>query len=91
MNFMPPRYGELVPLICLKCHKHFVGPNPTGDRSFEDLLKKRKKSWKGSKPEGQKTNKRLVFPLILRYNIIDKFISIMCEYEEGGHFYGIRN
>ena len=43
MNFMPPRYGELVPLICLKCHKHFVGPNPTGDRSFEDLLKKRKK------------------------------------------------
>ena len=41
MNFMPPRYGELVPLICLKCHKHFVGPNPTGDRSLEDLLKKR--------------------------------------------------
>jgi DNA-directed RNA polymerase subunit RPC12/RpoP len=44
MNFMPPRYGELVPLVCLKCHKHFVGPNPTGESIFEDLFKKRKKA-----------------------------------------------
>lgn len=44
MNFVPPRYGELVHLICLKCHKHFIGPNPTGERIFEDLFKKRKKA-----------------------------------------------
>jgi len=43
-GFMPPRYGESVPLICLKCHKHFVGPNPTGPRIFDDLFKKTKKA-----------------------------------------------
>jgi len=43
-GFMPPRYGESVPLICLKCHKYFVGPNPTGPRIFDDLFKKTKKA-----------------------------------------------
>ena len=44
MNFMPPRYGERVHLICLKCHKHFIGPNPTGVRIFEDMFKNIKKA-----------------------------------------------
>lgn len=42
-GFMPPRYGAPVPLICIKCHKHFVGPNPDGQRIFGDLFRKDKK------------------------------------------------
>ena len=41
---MPPRYGDPVPLICLKCHKHFVGPNPTGNRYLADIGKKIKRA-----------------------------------------------
>ncbi len=43
-KFMPPRYGEPVPLICLKCHKTFVGPNPKGPRIFDDLFSKVKRA-----------------------------------------------
>lgn len=43
-GFMPPRYGEPVPLVCLKCHKHFIGPNPTGAGIFEGLFNKSKKA-----------------------------------------------
>ena len=35
---MPPKKGDPVPLICLKCHNHFVGPNPKGSILFDDLL-----------------------------------------------------
>lgn len=41
---VPPRYGELVPLICLKCHNHFIGPNPSGPSIPDDILKKIKRA-----------------------------------------------
>lgn len=43
-SFFSPRYGETVPLICLKCHKRFSGPNPTGRRIFEDIFKRKKRA-----------------------------------------------
>ena len=43
-KFMPPRLGEPVPLICLKCHKHFIGPNPSGSRFLDGLFSKTKKA-----------------------------------------------
>lgn len=39
-NVVPPRKGEPVPLICLKCHHHFVGPNPSGPSFLDDIFKK---------------------------------------------------
>lgn len=42
MNFMPPRYGEPIPLLCLKCKRMFVGPNPKGFSIFDDMFKKKK-------------------------------------------------
>ena len=41
---MPPKYGEPVLLICLKCHKRFMGPNPNGLKTFDDLFKKIKRA-----------------------------------------------
>ena len=43
-NMIPPKYGDPVPLICLTCHKHFIGPNPSGLRLFDDLFKKVKRA-----------------------------------------------
>ena len=43
-KFMPPRYGEPVPLICLECHKTFVGPNPSGSKILDGLFTKLKKA-----------------------------------------------
>ena len=38
-NFHPPREGEQIPLLCLKCKKMFSGPNP-GDEKFFGLFHK---------------------------------------------------
>lgn len=45
-NFMPPRPGEQVPLICLKCHKNFCGPNPGVTNCLLDRLFSRTKKAK---------------------------------------------
>ncbi len=39
-NVVPPRHGEPVPLVCLKCHKHFIGPNPDGSKILGNIFKK---------------------------------------------------
>lgn len=44
MNFFPPQEGENVPLICLKCHNHFSGPNPSGNSIFEYIFKMKKRT-----------------------------------------------
>lgn len=41
-GFVPPLYGEHIPLLCLKCKKMFVGPNPKGEKLFEELIKRKK-------------------------------------------------
>lgn len=43
-KFIPPRYGEPIPLVCIKCKHRFVGPNPRGSTLFEDIFSKRKKT-----------------------------------------------
>ena len=43
-SFMPPRYGEPIPLLCLKCKRMFVGPNPKGSSIFDDIFKKNKRA-----------------------------------------------
>lgn len=43
-NFMPPRPGDQVPLICLKCHKNFIGPNPSGLSFLDRLFSKTKRA-----------------------------------------------
>ncbi len=43
-NMIPPKKGAPVPLICLKCHNHFIGPNPSGLSFLDDILEKSKKS-----------------------------------------------
>ena len=43
-SFMPPLYGENIPLLCLKCKQMFVGPNPKGEKLFEAIYKNRKKA-----------------------------------------------
>ena len=43
-SFYPPRHGEMIPLLCMKCKKRFVGPNPQGLRLFDDILKTSKRA-----------------------------------------------
>lgn len=43
-NFIPPKYGDPIPLLCIKCKNMFVGPNPQGSKEFIDLFKKNKKA-----------------------------------------------
>ncbi len=42
-SLRPPRYGEQIPLLCLKCNKMFIGPNPHGLR-IEKIFKNQKKT-----------------------------------------------
>lgn len=44
MNIVPPRYGELIALLCTKCKKMFIGPNPYGIKLFDDFPKSKKKA-----------------------------------------------
>ncbi len=43
-NFRPPEYGEPVLLMCLKCHKSFVGPNPSGPKLLYSIFKNVKRA-----------------------------------------------
>lgn len=43
-GFIAPRNGESVTLICLKCRKHFIGPNPIGQINPSDFYKKTEKA-----------------------------------------------
>lgn len=44
MNVFPPRYGDPIPLVCTKCKKMFIGPNPKGIKLFDDFPKLKKKA-----------------------------------------------
>ncbi len=43
-NIIPPRKGAPVPLICIKCHHHFIGPNPRGINFLDDILPNSKRA-----------------------------------------------
>ena len=38
-SFVPPKYGAQIILVCTRCNKTFIGPNPKASSPADLLLK----------------------------------------------------